>query len=122
MVPVHPRISVEYRKEAAVVSFTDEKILEERDILALQNSIMSVVDQSEIPILILDFSKVAFLSSAVLGLLIRLSKKIYEKNGDLLLCNIAPKIYEIFKITKLTGVFNIFIDVDAALDSLEQQS
>ena len=118
MEPIKPRIAVEYARNATIVTFTDEKILEERDIKALQDSIMSVVEQAERIKLILDFGNVQFLSSAVLGLLIRLSKRIYEHDGQLRLCNINPKIYEIFKITRLTKSFDIYKDVESAVEDL----
>ena len=118
MAEIKPRISVKHVEKAIIVSFTDEKILEERDINALQESIMSVVEQAERIKLILDFSNVRFLSSAVLGLLIRLSKRIYEKDGQLKLCNINPKIFEIFKITRLTSTFDIYQDVESAVEDL----
>ena len=120
MAEIKPRISVEYAEKATIVSFTDEKILEERDIKALQDSIMSVVEQTERIKLILDFGNVQFLSSAVLGLLIRLSKRIYEHDGQLKLCNINPKIFEIFKITRLTKTFDIYKDVESAVEDLSQ--
>ena len=120
MAEIKPRISVEYAEKATIVSFTDEKILEERDIKALQDSIMSVVEQAERINLILDFGNVQFLSSAVLGLLIRLSKRIYEHDGQLKLCNINPKIFEIFKITRLTKTFDIYKDVESAVEDLSQ--
>ena len=120
MAEIKPRISVEYAEKATIISFTDEKILEERDIKALQDSIMSVVEQTERIKLILDFGNVQFLSSAVLGLLIRLSKRIYEHDGQLKLCNINPKIYEIFKITRLTKTFDIYKDVESAVGGLSK--
>lgn len=118
MVEIKPRISVEYAGNATIVTFTDEKILEEKDIQALQESIMSVIEQAEQINMILDFCNVRFLSSAVLGLLIRISKKIYERDGKLKLCGINPKIYEIFKITRLTKIFDIYEDVEGASESL----
>lgn len=118
MASIKPRISVEYAENATIVAFTDEKILEEKDICALAESINSVIDQTERINLVLDFCNVQFLSSAVLGLLIRISKKIYERDGQLRLCNINPKIYEIFKITRLTKIFDIHQDVESATESL----
>lgn len=122
MAEIKPRISVEYAEKATIISFTDEKILEEHDIKALQESIMSVVEQTERINLILDFGNVRFLSSAVLGLLIRISKRIYENNGHLKLCNINPKIYEIFKITRLTKTFDIHKDVESATEDFSKTS
>ncbi len=121
MAEIKPRISVDYVGNATVVSFKDEKLLEEQDINALQESIMSVIESVSGPIkLILDFGRVKFLSSAVLGLLIRVSKRIYEREGQLRLCNLNPKIYEIFKITRLTKTFDIYNDVTSAAASLSQ--
>ena len=120
MAEIRPRISVEYAKNATIVAFTDEKILEETDVQALRESIMSVVEQAERINLVLDFGNVQFLSSAVLGLLIRISKRIYEHGGQLRLCNINPKIYEIFKITRLTKTFHIYKDVESAVKGLSK--
>ena len=121
MAAIKPRISVKYAGSATVVSFTDERILEEKDINELQESLMSVIESASCKIsLILDFGNVRFLSSAVLGLLIRVSKRIYEQEGQLRLCNINPKIYEIFKITRLTKIFDIYTDVESAAEDLSQ--
>lgn len=114
MAEMKPRIGVEYAENATIVSFVDEKILEEMDIRALQETIMSVIDQTERINLILDFGNVRFLSSAVLGLLIRISKRVYEQDGQLKLCSINPKIYEVFKITRLTKTFDIYNDLESA--------
>jgi len=115
MAEMKPRVSVEYAENATVVSFVDEKILEEMDIRALQETIMSVIEQSKGINLVLDFGNVRFLSSAVLGLLIRISKRVYEQDGRLRLCSINPKIYEVFKITRLTQTFDIYKDVESAI-------
>ena len=119
MASIKPRISVDYAENATIITFTDEKILEEKDVQALQESIMSVIDSATGGIkLILDFSNVQFLASAVLGLLIRISKKVYEHDGQLKLCCINPKIYKIFKITRLTKIFDIYDDIESATESL----
>jgi anti-sigma B factor antagonist len=121
MALLKPKINVEYGEKATIITFTDEKILEERDIVELQDSLMGVIEQAEKINLILDFSNVKFLSSAVLGLLIRDSKKVYEQDGQLRLCNISPRIFEIFKITRLTKIFDILPDRAAAAASFEQK-
>ena len=119
MAAIRPKINVEYMGIATVVSFTDEKILEEKDISKLQDSIMSLIDSdAKKTKLILDFRNVRFLSSAVLGMLIRISKRVYEREGRLKLCKLDPKIYEIFKITRLTKTFDIYSDVESAAEAM----
>jgi len=122
MAAIKPKVSVEYTDNATIATFTSEKILEDKDIQALQETVVSIIEQTERINLILDFINVKFLSSAVLGLLIRVSKKVYENDGQLKLCNINPKIYEIFKITRLTKIFDIYPDVESAVRSLSDVS
>jgi anti-sigma B factor antagonist len=117
MTSLKPKVTVEYGEQATVVAFTEEKILEERDIIELQQSLMGIIEQAEKINLILDFTAVKFLSSAVLGLLIRVSKKVYERDGQLRLCCINSRIYEIFKITRLTKIFDIYPDRASAVAS-----
>ena len=114
----NPKIAVEYVENIIVATLADEKILEDADIQALEDSLLPLIEQHEGLNLVLDFSEVKFLSSAVLGLLIRVSKKIYESDGQLRLCCIDPKILEVFRITRLDKVFDICVDKPLALSSL----
>jgi anti-sigma B factor antagonist len=117
MEEVKPRISIYYAQNATVVTLTDEKILEDEDIKSLEDSIMPLIDGQVN--LVIDFTSVKFLSSAVLGLLIRISKRISEHKGKLRLCGIGPRIYEIFKITRLNEIFDISDDAKKAMQSLK---
>lgn len=114
----HPKVVVKYEDEIAIAVLTEERILEDREIQALEETFMPLIEQNEGLRLIIDFSEVRFLSSSVLGLLIRISKKIYEGEGQLRLCGIAPKIMEIFRITRLDRIFEIYDSQIEALNSL----
>jgi anti-sigma B factor antagonist len=117
MEDVKPRISIYYAQEATVITITDEKILEDEDVKALEESIMPLVEG---PVtVVIDFSNVRFLSSAVLGLLIRISKRATEQKGKLKLCGIGSRIFEIFKITRLDEIFDIYEDAKKAMSSLK---
>ena len=117
MADIRPSISIQYIEQATVLTLSDRQILEEKNIRTLQQSVVSVVDECEGIHLVLDFCNVEFLSSAVLGLLIRVSKRVHECDGKIRLCNINPKIYEVFRITQLTKVFDIQKDIEDALAS-----
>jgi anti-sigma B factor antagonist len=114
MPEIRPKISVEYTDHAAIVVINKHNLLEGEDIRLLEESIMPLIDQGGRINLILDFRNVKFLSSAVLGLLIRIGKRIYDKQGQLRLCNIKPRIYEVFKITGLISIFDIYTDLESA--------
>ena len=67
-----------------------------------------MVDEHKPINLLLNFENVEHLSSAALGMLITLHKRIMESRGQLKLSNINPQIYEVFKITRLNKVFDIY--------------
>ena len=117
MCKVKPRVGVEYAGNVVILTLTDEKILEESVLKLLEQAIMPVVAQKEGNNIVLDFSNVKFLTSAALGLLIRISKRANEAGGELKLCSIDPKIFEIFKITRLDRIFGIYGNRQQALQS-----
>jgi anti-sigma B factor antagonist len=49
--------------------------------------------------------------------LIRLNKRVAEKGGDLKLCCVIPMLYEIFAITKINKLFEIYDDEQTAINS-----
>lgn len=116
----NPNLRVEFHGSIVVATLTDEKILEESQLKGLEGSFMPLIAQTPSIQLIVDFSNVQFLTSSVLGLLIRISKKIYETQGKLRLCSINPKILEIFRITRLDKIFEIFPNVDEAMIGLKR--
>ncbi len=117
---VNPNMSIEFHGQVVVATLTDEKILDETQLQGLEGSFMPLIEQNPKIQLIIDFGPVKFLTSSVLGLLIRVSKKVYEADGKLRLCSITPKILEIFKITRLDKIFEIYPDVDEAMVGLRR--
>ncbi|MDD5459343.1 MAG: STAS domain-containing protein [Phycisphaerae bacterium] len=115
-----PKISVAYAESVMVIGFTEERILEQKDIDVLSESLTAAVEKADNQKIILDFGNVKFLSSAVLGVLIRITKKIYERGGKVRFCSIDPKIFEIFKITRLNKIFEIYPDMDSAQKSFSK--
>ncbi len=112
-----PKVAVDYVRSAVVVTLNYEKILDEVDIKSIEKSVLPVIDDNDNIKLVLDFSKVQFLSSAMLGLLIRIKKIVEDKGGQLRLAGINPKIMGVFKITRLDKVFTIVEDSVAATES-----
>ena len=114
-----PKIIIEYEGKVTIAILTEEKILQEVDIRGLKNSILSLIDQVSGINLIINFCNVKFLTSSALGLLIRVLKKMRETGGKLKLCSIDPKIYEVFTITRLDKVFDIYDSQAEAVESFE---
>jgi len=102
-----PRIEVEYGLDVTFVTFTEEKILEEQQIKELRDALEAVIEKNEDKKLILNFANVKFMTSAVLGLLVRVHKKVIELGGTLQLSNLDANLRRVFEITQLTKVFDI---------------
>lgn len=94
--------------DVTVVHFKDRKIIEDLGIQELGQELCGLVDRNHRTKLCLNFSNVDFLSSGVLGQLITLDKKIKARQGALKLCCIQPAIMEVFSITQLNKVFDIY--------------
>ena len=112
-----PPISVVNEKNARVVEFTNNKILDEANIAEIGASLNGLIDEADGPKLLLDFSNVDHLSSAALGMLINANNRVKQRNGQLRLTNIKPQIFEVFVITKLNKLFKIHATRAEALAS-----
>ena len=115
--PRRRRLEVEDIGDVTVVSFTDRKILDEQNIQIIGEQLFGLVDESGRKKLLLNFGNVEYLSSAALGKLITLNKKLQQAGGRLILCNIDAQIYEVFEITKLNKLFSIHKEEQAALQA-----
>jgi anti-sigma B factor antagonist len=64
---------------------------------------------------ILDMSGISYVDSSGLGLLLSIYATIRNQGGDLKLLNVAPRVQELLRMTKLLHVFDIFDDEQKAL-------
>ena len=117
MVEGQPHLTVIETDQARIVEFADRKILEELSIAEIGDELSKLVQDYPGLNLLLSFQHVEHLSSAALGMLITLNKEIEGKSGKLKLSEIAPQIYEVFKITRLNKLFDIYDSRDEALKS-----
>lgn len=112
------RLDIEEVGDVTVARFVDKKILDENNIQMIGNQLFGLVEEDGRKKIVLDFANVEFLSSAALGKLITMNKKVAAASGKLRLCNIRPDIYEVFAITRLNKLFDIKDDQAAALAGL----
>ncbi len=99
----------------SVVEFSDRKILDELAISEISEELSAVVARMREVKMLLNFKNVEHLSSAALSMLITLNKQVGERRGQLKLADIAPPIYEVFKITRLNKLFSIYGTAPEAL-------
>ncbi len=111
------RLKVEYIADVAVVNFLDKRILDEPTIQAIAEQLFGLVDDERRHKLLLNFINVEYMSSAALGKLINLHKKLSALKGKLVMCHVIPQIMEVFTITKLDKIFKIVADEETGLSS-----
>ena len=100
-------IEVDHGMDMTIVTLVDEGILEEHQISRLKDAIEPVIEKNADQEMIINFAGVKFMSSSMLGLLVRIHKKVIELGGTLRLCNLDPSLLKVFEITQLNKVFNI---------------
>lgn len=115
----HRRIDVSKVGDVTVVKFIDKKILDEASIQELGLELFGLIEQLNRKSILLNFSDVEFLSSAALGKLITLDRKVKTAKGRLKMSNIRPEILEVFQITKLNKVFDIRGDEAEAIAAFQ---
>ena len=111
------RLDVQTVSGITVARFIDNRILDEAVIQVVGDQMYRLVDDHGLKQIILDFQTVEHLSSAALGKLINMKKKVDASGGKLSMCNLRPELLKIFKVTKLTKVFDIQKSIEKSLKS-----
>ncbi|MGA2621191.1 MAG: STAS domain-containing protein [Thermoguttaceae bacterium] len=100
-------LRVKKNADALVVHFLDRDIHAELAIMGLGQELYAVVARPDCLKLVLNFSGVDFLSSAMLGKAVTVMKMMAEKNGVLRLCEMCPNVRLVFKHTCLDRILDI---------------
>jgi anti-sigma B factor antagonist len=116
--PYH-HILVNEVDDIAVVHFRDQRILEEVRIQELGRELLRLIEVDGRRKLVLNFANVNFLSSAAIGKLLMLDKRLKPLDGRLKFCSIRPEIFEVFAIAKLDRQFKIYPEEADALAAFD---
>ncbi|MCP4589128.1 MAG: STAS domain-containing protein [bacterium] len=113
--PPQSRLTVKNVHEVTIVTFSETSIIEAQLIENIKREMFALVEDQERSKLVLNLSKVQYLSSSALGVLIPLHEKTKERGGRLILCGVNQDIRKVFKITKLDKLFTFKKDETDAL-------
>lgn len=81
---------------------------------ALEGKISKVLDQNK-QFMLMDFSKVDYLSSAGMRLLLSATKKLKAHGGKLVFCSMSDEVMEIIKMAGFERILAIYPSEEAAL-------
>jgi anti-sigma B factor antagonist len=111
------RLEIEEVGDVAIVRFLDPRITNPMEIEELGRQLYRVLEYKNCSKLVIDFSPVEFISSATIGKLISLHRKVKICKSALRLCSLRPEVRELFHFCHLDRVFDIREDQAAAIAS-----
>lgn len=80
----------------------------------VEETLKTLLDEEKVRIIV-DFSKVSYISSAGLRVFLTALKQARAKNGDVKLVSLIPNVEKIFKLAGFTKIFTIMEDVESAV-------
>jgi anti-anti-sigma factor len=113
-------IKHELKGEIRIIFIDEVRLLDAAVIEQCYREIIEVLEKVEESNVLLHFGRLVFMSSAALGMLIRVHKKCKEFKISLKLCNITPEIRQVFKITALDKILDIYDDAAQAMEAFQK--
>ena len=77
------------------------------------------LESADVKGLVINFEKVNFIDSSGIGLIVSIFKTMQQKEGKFALTNLSKKNEEIFSITRLNKILDIFESEQEALASMK---
>ena len=95
------------------------KLVSVDDVEQLYHTIRDIINSDQKKI-IMDLKNVNWISSLGVGALMRSLTTVRNTNGDLRLAGVSEKVKNIFSMTKLDSVFQIFSSLEEAINSFDE--
>lgn len=113
----YPRVYVETIDGVTVASFSDSEMVSEDVIHEVDEQLGELAGSLQSGDVLLNFREVRLMSSTMLAVLLKFSRKLAARRGKVKLCCLDPSLQEIFKITRFDRLFEIHDKEFVALDS-----
>lgn len=85
----------------------------------LENEISKITSFPH-PALIIDLHDTTFISSIVIGLLVKMHAKFSELDGKLVFCNLNSTLRSVLKMTKVDSIINITDSFESAVEKINK--
>jgi anti-anti-sigma factor len=114
-----PRVEVQDVNGVMVAEFWDCLRLDSGAVQDLRSKFEARLRNGGRAELIVDLLGVGFAGSASLGHFVALHRIARAKGGRLVFCNVDPTVFEVFRVSKLDGLYDFVSDRAAALALVE---
>lgn len=113
---------VETIESVTVVSLNQISIVGPHSVEMIGKRLRELANNSSEANFVIDFSRVRFFSSQMLGLLVDLWRRLKETGGHLAISGINPQLNRVFRITHLDKLFDFYDDKQAAISVFHCES
>lgn len=115
----HPEyFRVEQIDDCTVITFVSTTLSEDDNLEQLVHDLSTLVDQYSVRQLVVNLAKVEYMTSAVLGKLITLHRRMHRKDGRLAICGTRNVVDDVFRTSRLNEYFTMAPDVPSAVACL----
>ncbi|MDX1968486.1 MAG: STAS domain-containing protein [Planctomycetaceae bacterium] len=111
-------VSIESHGDTIVARFTRSQLSEEDNIEQMAHELVTLIDHYQCQRLAISMDIVEFITSAALGKLIMIHRKLHRRDGRLVVCDIKGSVAEVMKTSRLNEYFTIAADTPGALGLL----
>jgi anti-anti-sigma factor len=101
--------------QAIVAHFYGPRITNANDIRSAGDALFRIIEQEKPAELILNLEKVNYLPSSMLGKLAAIRTAVIREGGKLKLAALQSPVKQLFTMTHLDSIFDIYENVDAAI-------
>ncbi|HKI38101.1 MAG TPA: STAS domain-containing protein [Gemmataceae bacterium] len=115
--PDYLLLQVKTVEGVTVARITAAELWSDHQVGSLAAELMHLADDLGAAKLVLDFADVTGLGSRMIGQLAALHKQVRAAGGRLTLCNVRPEVAEVIETCKLTTLFGLYPDEQAAVRS-----
>lgn len=108
--------------DIVVARCTLANLSDEENIEEVGQELLTIVGKYECRELIVDLAEVDYITSSMVGKLIRLHRQLHRDGGKLVICNLSPTVDEILRTSNLLTYFNAAPSVTEAALLFDDQA
>ena len=101
--------------DSKVVRFCVPALVDDAIVERVARRLFELADEAFRPVIILKLDSVEDLTSDMLGYLLALQRRVKGRGGRLILCDLHPELYKLFRRLMLHRLFTIRADEEGAL-------
>ncbi|OGN63158.1 MAG: hypothetical protein A3F09_03210 [Chlamydiae bacterium RIFCSPHIGHO2_12_FULL_49_11] len=110
-------MKIEKEEKNGVVIYRCEGHLDANTAVKMEEALRVMIDAGKKK-LVIDFSKIDYLSSAGMRLLLSVTKRLHAAGGKLVLISLQDNVMEIIRMAGFESILNLYISEEEALKAI----